>query len=106
MLKKIFFLSLMTMAALGNASDKMYIDKQEFSMDGDKFRIHIGHNVWLETDTVHNDKTGMYALYSSLHRSQGNNSYAYERTWKCPYCYSYWPIGKACQNEDCPSRYK
>lgn len=30
----------------------------------------------------------------------------YQKTWKCPYCYQLWPVGTACQNKHCPSKYK
>ena len=84
---------------------KMYIDEDEFTTKGDAFHVHIAHNVWLVTHTVHRDASGLFAYESDMKRSDGIVT-EYERRWKCPYCYQYWPIGTACQNEECPSRYK
>lgn len=88
--------------------EKMYIDDEEFEFDGegDEFHIHIGDNIWLVTNTIHRDSTGLFADESSLKRAMQNGSMEYERKWKCPYCHQYWPIGTACQNKDCPSKYK
>lgn len=85
-------------------AERMYIDEEQFSTKGDSFYIHTGHNVWLETNTVHRDATGLYTFESNLNRSL--TKMEYERKWKCPYCYMYWPVGKACANKDCPSKYK
>src|SRR5690349_12115265 len=85
---------------------KIYIDEDEFSNKGDSFHIHIGNNVWLCTNTVHRDETGMYTFENHLARSMTGPKDGYERKWKCPYCYSYWPIGKPCGNPDCPSKYR
>ena len=87
------------------SSAKMYIDEDELAVKGDAFHIHIGHNVWLVTNTVHRDSTGLYTFDSNLSRFANGPKMEYERQWKCPYCYSYWPIGKSCQNRECPSRY-
>jgi hypothetical protein len=87
-------------------SERLYIDQQEFTFDHDCFHIHIGENVWLETDTVHRDSSGLYTLESNILRSQSGVNMEYERKWKCPYCNKYWPIGQACGDKDCPSKYK
>lgn len=88
--------------------DKMYIDDEEFSAQttGDAFHIHIGNNVWLVTHSVHRDARGLFAYECNLSKSMNGVQMAYEKQWKCPYCYNYWPIGKPCGNKDCPSRYK
>lgn len=105
-------LSLCTVSTLSafdlDLPEKMYIDEDDFSTKGDAFHIHIGHNVWLVTSTVHRDKTGLFTYECNVNRSLGINGHqmAYEKQWKCPYCYSYWPIGKPCGNKDCPSKYK
>ena len=88
-----------------SASEKIYIDDDQLEHKHDCFHIHQGHNVWLETKTVHRDSTGLFAFETSLLRSKNLTS-EYKKTWKCPYCYRYWPIGTACQNNDCPSRFK
>lgn len=111
MLKKLFLTAFLAAASLSYATDKMYIDDEELCTKyHDSFYIHLGHNVWVKTDTVHRDKTGMFCFESSLCRSVspiGKGYYAaYEKQWKCPYCYHYWPIGTSCQNKDCPSKYK
>lgn len=112
MLKRIMKLGLLSLICFSSLSaltvhDKMYIDEDEFTTKGDAFHIHIGHNVWLVTNTVHRDKTGLFAYECNLSRAVGlDYQMAYEKQWKCPYCYSYWPIGKPCGNKDCPSKYK
>ena len=89
-------------------NEKMYIDESDLSVNGDAFHIHIGHNVWLMTNTVHRDSSGLYTFEGNLNRSITGTRMGdgYERKWKCPYCYHYWAIGTACQNSSCPSRYK
>lgn len=107
MLKKMMFLSFIAVASFACANQKIYIDSSELCTEHEKFRIHIGHNVWLETDTLHRDASGLYTFESSIQHSLGGEIKAeYQKTWKCPYCYQYWPIGTACQNKDCPSKYK
>ncbi len=86
------------------ASEKIYIDKKELSQIGDSFHIHVGHNIWLVTDTIHKDCSGLYTLESRLLRAQKNNE-GYVRHWKCPYCYMYWDVGTRCQNKECPAKY-
>lgn len=88
------------------AFDKVYIDEEELNMDEDAFYFHVGGNVWIHTDTVHRDKTGLFTFNCSISKPNMARPSDYERRWKCPYCYSYWPIGTPCQNKDCPSKYK
>lgn len=114
MLKRIVsfgILSLLCLVSLSaiNVHEKMYIDNDEFNTHtkGDSFHIHVGNNIWFMTNTVHRDDTGMFAYECNLIKSIGKGyQMEYERKWKCPYCYSYWPIGNPCGNKDCPSRYK
>ena len=116
MIKKFKTFALLTIMSLCSLSsihadgftidDKMYIDEDDFTTKGDAFHIHIGHNVWLVTSTVHRDKTGLFTYECNINRSLNGHQMAYEKQWKCPYCYSYWPIGKPCGKKDCPSRYK
>jgi hypothetical protein len=90
-----------------NASEKMYVDENEFRSEVDAFYVHLGENVWISSSSVHRDEKGLYILEKNISRSVNKNAkYQYEKKWKCPYCYQYWPIGKKCQNEYCPSRYK
>ena len=71
-------------------SDKLYCLPQEICMDYfDSFYIHLGHNVWTKTGTIHRDNGGIY-FYD-------NGS----KEWKCPYCFMYWPLGSVCENEQC-----
>jgi hypothetical protein len=88
------------------SNDKVYIDEEEMKGSEDSFYIHLGHNTWLHTNTVHRDSTGLYTYQASIAKCmRGAKQVQYEKKWKCPYCYNYWPIGTACQNLDCPSRY-
>ena len=105
----IFFL--LSVASIANAEfshlhDKVYIDEEQLNFKSDAFHIHVGENMWIETNTVHRDSSGLFTFESSIHRSMRGPQAAYEKKWRCPYCYSYWPIGKKCQNDDCPSKYK
>jgi len=87
--------------------DKMYIDEEEMKSNEDAFHIHLGGNVWIQTNSVNKDKKGLYTYRAAIARSMnGGKIAAYEKKWKCPYCYSYWPIGQPCGNKDCPSKYK
>lgn len=94
-------------AEFSQMHEKVYIDEDELDFKNDAFHIHIGDNVWIQTNTVHKDHNGLFALENSFARSL-NKSFKseYEKKWKCPYCYQYWPIGKRCQNQFCPSKYK
>ncbi len=90
------------------SSGKVYIDVDEFSAStsGDEFYIHQGNNVWLTTHTIHRDATGMFTYENSLLKYNSFKGADYDKKWKCPYCYQYWPLGKACGNPECPSTYK
>lgn len=90
-----------------NLSQRIYIDSQELDVDGlsDSFVIHIGGNEWVETSNLYRDETGLYTLCCQIKPSVINQC-AYEKKWKCPYCYNLYPIGQACTKADCPSKYK
>lgn len=100
---KFFVLSLMIFSSL--SASRMYINDEDLDNGENAFHIHIGDNVWIQTDTIHRDKTGLYTFESRILREKDTRN-EYEKRWKCPYCYKYWPIGTACQNKDCPSKYK
>jgi hypothetical protein len=93
--------SMLTFLTLPQYSDKLYIDPEEFVFDGSPFRIHLGNNIWIETNHVTSDETGLYTHLENIISTRGE----YKRMWKCPYCHHYWPIGTSCQNADCPSKY-
>lgn len=85
---------------------RIYIDDEEIESSEDSFYIHMGYNVWLNTNTIHRDISGLYTYERSILKcSTAGIRLEYEKKWKCPYCFHYWPIGTACQNKDCPSRY-
>lgn len=117
-MKKIKQLALFTMLALCSISainaegvndeQKFYIDEEELGdfTKGDAFHVHIGNNVWIETNTVHRDATGLYSYEHNIRKSLNGSQMEYQKVWKCPYCHNYWPIGQACQKPDCPSKYK
>ena len=97
-------------AGVFHSGDRVYMDADAFKANtkGDEFYIHTGNNVWLVTHSIHRDSKGLFAYESNLSRALDMPGYKmeYERKWKCPYCYNYWPIGKPCGNPDCPSKYK
>ena len=104
-IKKLCLSSLFILSNV-NATDKMYIDKNDLDDSQDTFHIHIGENVWIETNTVHRDTSGLYTFEKDVKRDLREKSIEYKKKWKCPYCSMYWPIGTACQNKECPSKYK
>ncbi len=113
MLKKIIQFSLFSILTLGSISakdsdEKMYIDDEEFVAhpNRDAFYIHTGNNVWLVTNVVYRDDTGLFTYQCNIHSIGNGFKMEHEKKWKCPYCYQYWPIGKPCANKDCPSKFK
>lgn len=87
--------------------EKIYIDETEMTATEEAFYLHQGDNIWFCTHTVHKDKMGTYTHRSAISCTDGSNIVTdYQKTWKCPYCYRYYPVGKPCDNKDCPSRYK
>jgi len=98
----------MCQAAAFQAQDKMYIDSESFKANtkGDEFYIHTGGNVWLITHTINRDATGMFAYESNISRCMKGVKTEYERKWRCPYCFQYWPMGQSCANAACPSKYR
>lgn len=105
-LKKFSVLLLIALGtfSMGNATEKFYIDNDELEVTQNAFHIHMGNNIWIETNAIHGDDSGIFTFENSILCSL--NSDEYEKKWKCPYCYRYWPIGTACQNAACPSKYK
>ena len=98
---------LVTICLMSNvifASDRIYIDEHEVDKSGHCFHVHTGGNIWYETETLNRDTSGLYVFERNLIKDK--KSTAYERKWKCPYCFMYWKIGEPCQNPDCPSKYK
>ena len=86
--------------------DRYYIDSEELDCSGTRFRIHTGHNMWIETEALYSDNTGLYTMESQILRHTTNDGRVeYVRQWKCPYCHCLWDEGKSCGNPDCPSRY-
>lgn len=104
-MKWIKFLALALITCSSVNAQRIYISDEDLECSHDRFRIHRGNNMWIETETIHRDETGLYTLENSIILDQGKQG-EYQQRWKCPYCYQYWPIGKACQNKDCPSKYK
>ena len=104
-----FILACNTCFASTKFPEKMYVDVEQMDVMNGQIYIHLDHNNWIHAKCIGKDKEGMYVTESNIVKSsQSSNSqpsFEYERTWKCPYCYHYWPIGKSCQNESCPSKY-
>ena len=98
---KLICMLMMCFGALG-ASEKLYIDIDELVSVDQGFHIHEGQNVWVSSTVIRSEPRGFYVYESDLLTSpQG-----YEKMWRCPYCNNYWPMGKACGNPNCPSRFK
>lgn len=107
MLNKFLMLSFLAVLSVG-ASERVYIDDDDLSVKSDSFYVHLGNNVWINTSSLYRDETGLFTYECSINGFPKKNQlgFGYEKTWKCPYCYNYWPIGKPCGNKDCPSRYR
>lgn len=88
-----------------DTTDKMYIDSSELDMTDDRFRIHVGHNQWIETTALVRDQTGLYTLESNILKKLNGDRTEYVKEWKCPYCFYRWPMGKSCKNPECPSKF-
>lgn len=86
-----------------HASDKIYIQEGSFRCDDNHYYIHEEDNTWIESNSLNRDITGYYI---HPHNISTSTSGQVQKKWKCPYCYRYWPMGTACQNPDCPSKYK
>jgi hypothetical protein len=101
-----FLLLFVAISSLSYASNsRIYIDSEDLDDSKNAFHIHTGHNEWLQTNTVHRDQTGLYTLESDICTISDMQS-IYKQQWKCPYCYTYYDVGVACNNKDCPSKYK
>src|ERR1700676_5398232 len=90
-----FIMVISSLSALEN--DKIYIDEDDFSNEKDAFHVHIGNNLWIKTNTVHRDCSGLFTYECNISMMSGMKA-EYEKTWKCHYCYNYWPIGNPCGN--------
>lgn len=102
-----FMLMCNSLSALSafDMGEKVYIDSKEMDMSRDRFKIHVGHNKWIETTSVSRDNRGLYTLESNIIRSTLNSQSEYEQEWRCPYCFNWWPMGKRCKNDKCPSTF-
>jgi|GEM_PF-1619181 hypothetical protein len=111
-MKKILFLLFTCFVSLqaSNLRDKMYISEKQLTVSADEFHIHIGHNIWLVSNSIETDSSGLFVYENNLHHAISEYPKGvrleYVKKWQCPYCHYYWPVGKPCDNEDCPSRYK
>jgi hypothetical protein len=86
------------------AREKLYFDYDDMPKDEDAFHVHVGGNMWIRTNSIHRDSAGFYTYTKGIELMSGSQEY--RRKWKCPYCFQYWDIGQACQNPDCPSKYR
>ncbi len=98
MIKKLIFLCL-GIASL-HAGERMYFDISELDVSHNMM-LHRGENVWIEVKSIHTDGGGVYVCEDDI----VSNAKGWEKHWKCPYCYRCYPMGQACNNPDCPSKY-
>jgi len=85
------------------ADKKMYVDAKEIKSKQDAFYLHKGNNMWIQTNKLNRDSSGLFIMESNIKRNP--NTSEWEKMWKCPYCYKYWPMGTPCQNSSCPSKF-
>lgn len=93
-------------ASVFHHEGRVYIDRDDFEIGEceDQFWIHTGNNIWISTHSIQRDSKGLFAWEACINKDPKKGEY--EKTWKCPYCYQYWPLKTPCQNPDCPSKYK
>lgn len=99
-MKRLGFLAIAFMGAL-TASEKVYVNHDDLRFTEETIQFPIGDNVWLQTNALHRDSSGLYTFETDIART----SAGYQKSWRCPYCNKYWPIGQKCQNPECPSKY-
>ncbi len=87
--------------------ERMYVEMEEVNSHQSSFHVHIGNNLWIQTNSLHRDPSGLYTYENDISYAWDNETLqmAYEKMWKCPYCFNYWKIGQRCQNSSCPSKY-
>lgn len=113
MIKAIQKFILLSLIFLSTASaleleDKMYINENQLKSSYDRFHIHLGENVWIETTALNRDEQGLFTFETNIITEANSKSFndEYVKKWQCPYCHKFWPYGSACQNTGCPSRFK
>lgn len=106
MIKRLFCLGLLLAGSLSaKLPEKIYLDLKDVDFSEDRIYIHLGHNEWMESNTMYADEQGIFTMNSNI-VCKSNVREKYEKTWKCPYCFRHWPVGKPCGNADCPSKYR
>jgi hypothetical protein len=103
-MKKIAFLVFTFFFFSLHADEKLYVDCNEVDMSTGIIYVHTGNNVWISAGAIHRGCNGLFVCESEISKSVSRSGY--EKSWKCPYCYQYWPIGKPCGNPSCPSKYR
>ena len=93
---KILFIGLLMIASL-SANTKMYVSEEDIEIGECAIWVHRGGNMWEEALAISSEEHGVYFV----EQPKGQQV----KKWKCPYCHMMWPIGKKCQNVDCPSKY-
>lgn len=84
--------------------ERLYVDMDSVSTFENTFHIHQGNNIWIETNSIHNDGTGFYTYYSEIKHDDDDLNEEFAKFWKCPYCFYVWPQDVfPCQNSECPS---
>lgn len=53
--------------------------------------------IYFEIEEVNSDEFGCYI--------ESKECRIGKHAWQCPYCSSWWPLGRTCKNSFCPSNY-
>ena len=77
---------------------KMYFDENDLEISESVFFIHLEDKL-IETNAIRTDRHGFYIFEDDIASCKTEH----EKKWKCPYCYRWSPVGKKCQNPECPS---
>ncbi len=77
---------------------KIYFNVHELEISDNTIYVHQGDNL-IETNAIYSDQAGMYFFENDITKTET----AYEKKWKCPYCFHWWEYGQKCQNPECPS---
>lgn len=77
---------------------KLYLDSNDLEISENSITIHLEDDL-IETNILRSDQQGLYIFESDITNYDAKR----EKTWKCPYCYNWWPFGQKCKNPECPT---
>lgn len=85
---------------LSEYQEKLYFDSSDLEIIDSAIYIHLENNL-IKTNVIRTDQQGFYIFGNDITNYAIANGR--EKEWKCPYCNHWSPMGKKCQNKDCPT---